>query len=128
MGHFGVDAGVEGVVEGEESDGWFVSVKMCEGGKGRAMVPSPSEEGGEVRFVRWHYVLEVASGLVEEMPEDGAGDDVGGDEPAALDCGFDDCHATVALKVLRRLAMLILVRGKKAMRTSTIESLIVFRL
>ena len=84
--------------------GWFLVSGGNLGGSGD-VVPSAGKEGGEVGFVGWHYVLEVSSGFVEEMSQDGAGDDVGGEGPAAEDGGFNDGHATVALEVLIRLAV-----------------------
>ena len=107
VGHFGVDARMEGVVEGEESAGeWLVwrcrPRGICMGG---GFVPSPSEEGGKVRFIGGHHVLQVAPGLVEEMPEDGAGDDVGGYISPLEDGGLDDCQAAVTFEILDCLAV-----------------------
>ena len=53
-----------------------------------------SQKRAEMRLVGWHCELHVGAGFVEEVPENGAGDDVCGCGPAAQDGGFYVRHAT----------------------------------
>ena len=75
-----VYAGVQGVVQGEES--------------------ASRQEGGKAGFVGWHGELDVGSRFVEEVAEHGAGDDVCCCRPAAPYGGLDDRHAAVGLEFL----------------------------
>ena len=53
-----------------------------------------------MRFVRWHHVLQVAAGFVEEVFEDGPRYYISYSESPAFDRLFDGLHLTVFIKFL----------------------------
>lgn len=66
----------------------------------RIAIPSSGEESGVMRFVGWHDVLEVGAGFVEEVVQDGAGDNVRCCWSTLEDCVLDNLQTTVPLEFL----------------------------